>query len=95
MFRRIAKLIVGKKPATMEWTTYRHAVRCVENTLRDWVSTALSIIIGVALMAGIAAMMIMALVAEEPGYYKPNPDGMTINGMPYHYHVTNDCDICE
>ena len=94
MFRRIAKHIVGQKPANMDWTTYRRAVSRVENVLRTWTSNVLSAIIAVALVVGMAAMMVVALVGEEPGYYKPNENGVLTDGMPYHYHVDN-CDICE
>ncbi len=93
MFRAIAKRLVGAKPETMEWTEYRHTVRRVEMTLRNAVSKVATVITGIVLMIALIGMMLYALVAEEPGYYKPNPDGVLVDGMPYHYHLTEGCDI--
>ena len=93
MFRFIAKKLVGKKPANMEYPMYRQAVRCVENTLRRWAENIVKAIAVVAIVLGLATLVVANLVVGDPGYYKPNPEGVLTDGMPYHYHVDN-CDIC-
>lgn len=94
MYRTIAKAVVGKKPETMEWTAYHKMTRNAESTLRKWVNNALCVIVTIALMVGMAAALVYAMGEENNGYYCPNPAGVEVEGMPYHYHV-DGCDICE